>query len=870
MDKVNHNTQISPVFKNRGMTLSLNRWAHWFAQKFLDHIPYAAEDAERLTALAERGEVVYVHRARNIVSHLALSRIVQGLQIPKAHFVGGLNVKWLRKWFGVFTRRKLPSDAPKDKGHQEEWLLSSCVEQGGAAELFLRRPLTLVTGQSSYAAQYVQALVALQRTRERPIFLVPHCLVLRSRPSSIDPKPTDLIFGTAGEPGLIRASLRMIIAHKTAHWEVSESLNLKDFVDRFHHLDDDKIARKARWTLLNHMARIERVFHGPPMKSGARLKQDTLKDPALQRVMAEQAKKKNQNQKKVQRKVNRYFDEIASKFDIDVVFLMDSFLRLVWSWIYRKLVYEKSDMQMLNKASQKGSIVLVPSHRSHVDYLVFSQVLFWEGMLPPHIAAGINLAFFPLGNLLRRAGAFFIRRSFAGNVLYSTVFKAYVKRLLKEGHTQEFFIEGGRSRTGKTLPPKMGMLGMIVDAYMDSREKDLIFVPASISYDKIVESKSYIKELRGGQKETESAGALVKSVGVLKRKYGNVFVTLDQPISLNSYLEKMGLTRGLLEADDRRRLIKALAYHIVHGINCATVVTSTSLVACIFLGLRKKGIAKSELLQKTQHLLGRFKNQQDIRYRIAPELEEQFEKHIEDSLNLFIADSLVTVETVNEELFYRPKEKAYLVLDYYKNSIIHLLVSDAMLAASYLACAYKQSEGVTKEALKAQVKSLSILFKIEFIFPTDKPFDTLFNEAYERCLSKGWLQEDKGLADLSSHTGHQKEFLFTAMMLMPFIEAYLAVCQKVIDFEGKSETQKAMLRILMEGLQASYLAGTLICYETQNEATLKNAFLALGEMGILKSAKNKPKLHEDGKEQLLEITEMLKICHLSIRKSLTP
>ena len=390
------------------------------------------------------------------------------------------------------SRRKLPNHALKDKGHQEEWLLRECINQGHVAELFLRRPLTLVTGKAAYAAQYVQALVALQRNRERPIFGAPLSLT-RSRPSSIDPRPTDLIFGTAGEPGLLRAGLRMILAHKTAHWEVSEPLNLKEFLDRFRHLDDDKIARKVRWTLLNHMARIERVFHGPPMKSVGRLKQDTLKDPALQRVIAEQSKKKTNQRKKVQRKVNRYFDEIASRFDIDVVFLMDSFLRLVWSWIYRKLVYEKSDIQMLNKAAQKGSLVLVPSHRSHVDYLVFSQVLFWEGMLPPHIAAGINLSFFPLGNMLRRAGAFFIRRSFAGNVLYSTVFKAYVKRLLKEGFTQEFFIEGGRSRTGKTLPPKMGMLGMIVDAYMDSREKDLLFVPASISYDKIVESKATSK-----------------------------------------------------------------------------------------------------------------------------------------------------------------------------------------------------------------------------------------------------------------------------------------------------------------------------------------------------------------------------------------
>ncbi|MBL91518.1 MAG: hypothetical protein CMH56_06860, partial [Myxococcales bacterium] len=854
-------------FANRGMSSSLNGLVHAFAQRFLDPIPYDEDYCEQVKALSAEGDVVYVHRARNVISHLALSRVVQGLGLPKARFVGGLNVRWLRKWFGLFSPRRVPRNSPRDKGKREEWLLQECVKNGFAAELFLRRPLTLVSGKSNFAAQYVEALVALQRQREKPIFLVPHCLVLRSRPSSMEPKPTDLIFGTSGEPGLLRACFRMVLANKTARWEVSKPLNLKTFLSQFQHLEDKKVARKVRWTLLNHMARTERIFHGPPMKSTFRLKADTLKDPALQRVMEEQSKKKNQNAKKVQRKANHYFDEIAARFDTDVIFFFDRFLRLIWSRIYRGLVYEKSDIQKLHRAAQQGSLVLVPSHRSHVDYLVFSQVLFWEGLLPPHIAAGVNLSFFPLGTLLRRGGAYFIRRSFAGNVLYSTVFKSYVKRLLKDGFTQEFFIEGGRSRTGKTLPPKMGMLGMLVDAFMDSREKDLLFVPASISYEKIVESRSYVKELSGGQKEAESASGLLKSVGMLKQKYGRVYVTIDEPVSLNDYLEKMGLDRGLMEAEERRHLIKALAYHIVHGINCATVVTSTSLVATALLGLRRKGLSHQELLKQVQTLLAQIKRQEGIRYRIAPGLEEELDERIHQSIHLFVTDGLIEEADTDSDVFYRLKEKAYLVLDYYKNSVLHLFISDALVASAYLACVQETGE-VSLDVLREKVKRLSGLFKLEFIFPTDKPFDVLFEEAVARMAGRGWMNAEGELLTSVSEE-EQKELNFMAVLLLPFIEAYLAVAQKVVDFEGKSETLKSMLNILMQGLRSSYYAGSLVAFESQNEATLKNAFLALGELGVLQSAKNKPQLIPERRESLNECTELLKACHSATRAKLT-
>ena len=374
---------------------------------------------------------------------------------------------------------------------------------------------------------------------------------------------------------------------------------------------------------------------------------------------------------------------------------------------------------------------------------------------------------------------------------------------------------------------------------MDSREQDLLFVPASISYEKIVESRSYVRELSGAQKETESASGLMKSVGLLKQKYGRVYVTIDEPVSLNEYLDRLGLSRRLLEAEERRHLIKALAYHIVYGINSATVVTSTSLVATALLGLRRKGVSHQDLVQKARALLVQVQSQKEIRYRIAPGLEEELDERVHQSIQLFVADGLIEEEDTDSEVFYRLREKAYLVLDYYKNSTIHLFVSDSIVATVFLALE-RQSPTVDVSDLRREVKRLSGLFKIEFIFPTDKPFDELFNESIQRMVERGWLFASEGNLTKTQDAGLAKDLHFMVVLLLPFVEAYLAVGQKLVDFEGKSETQKAMLGILMQSLKSSYFAETLLAYETQNEATLKNAFLAFGELGLVKSAKAKP------------------------------
>src|SRR5690606_17847753 len=187
-------------------------------------------------------------------------------------------------------------------------------------------------------------------------------------------------------------------------------------------------------------------------------------------------------------------------------------------------------------AAPGHEVVYVPCHRSHADYLLLSYQLHHAGVVVPHIAAGVNLNLPVLGPLLRRGGAFFMRRSFRGNALYSTVFKEYMAQLLDRGVPMEYFIEGGRSRTGRLLAPRAGMLSMTVRAYLRSPHRPVLFQPVYIGYEKLMEGKSYIGELSGKPKEKESWLGLLRAAGVLRQRYGHVALSFGEPVELTPML----------------------------------------------------------------------------------------------------------------------------------------------------------------------------------------------------------------------------------------------------------------------------------------------------------------------------------------------
>ena len=245
--------------------------------------------------------------------------------------------------------------------------------------------------------------------------------------------------------------------------------------------------------------------------------------------------------------------------------------------------------------SLKGPLVLIPSHKSHIDYLILDYVLYQNNMPVPHIAAGKNLSFWPMGPLFRSGGAFFLRRSFRGAVLYSKVFAEYIHKLLEEGYNIEQFIEGGRSRTGKLLMPKLGLLSILMNAFKNGACKDMLIVPIYIGYDRIIEEKSYLHELGGGQKEAENFFQVIRARKFLKKRYGKIYIQFHEPISVNQLLSRYKQPLGQMTAKEKNALIRNLGYQVLNAINRVTVVTPHAVVASAILNFSKETFSFSEL-----------------------------------------------------------------------------------------------------------------------------------------------------------------------------------------------------------------------------------------------------------------------------------
>lgn len=816
----------------RGMSGRVGPVLGPITRAILDPIVYPDEAAARIRELATRGIVVYVHRSRSAVDYLALSRACALRGLPIARFVGGLDVTWWQPWWRLLGRKRGTRGAPTDHARREEWLLQRCVRSGDAAELFLRRPLTLVTTKADYRARYVEALIAAQRELDVPIFLVPHLLALRRRLSSFEPTAADVVFGSGEEPGTLRAFTRLALSRAHARWEVSDPIDLKAFVDENREQSDAVLAKKVRWAVLNHLARADRAVHGPPVKTHARMREDTLKDPLLRRDLEEVASASSQDVEEVERRAKKLYDEIAAKFDIDVVRLLDPLLRLVWHRIYDGIEIDEEGIERVRRAARQGPLVIVPSHRSHIDYLVMSQALLWHGLMPPLIAAGANLSFFPLGPLLRRGGAYFLRRSFKGDRLYGSVFRAYVKRLFKDGFTQEFFIEGGRSRTGKTLQPKMGMLSMLVDAFLESRQPDAIFVPASISYERIIEAHAYTRELHGGEKPKETAGALLKSAGVLRSKYGRVFVTIDEPLSLAAYMKERGFDPADHTEAEKRYFVETLAYRIAWGINRAQVVTANALVITALFGWRRRGVRRSWIEESVRLMIAHVIDEAEGRAVFPAGLTADVEGRVGVALDRLCQDGFVHREDAAGEAFYRVDEEAWLELDFYKNSILHHFVPEAILATAARTLDAKPGARLDRDRLRERAGALSQAFKLELIFPVGEGLDAVFQKTVARNVDRGFLLEEGDVLTVPEETRAALGLSFSANLIASFVEAYWDVLRH-LQRGVRADGEKSLVLALLDLLRADYLAGDLRCAEAANKAVVENAVKLLVALGML-------------------------------------
>jgi glycerol-3-phosphate O-acyltransferase len=498
-----------------------------------------------------------------------------------------------------------------------------------------------------------------------------------------------------------------------------------------------KLIRVAR----THFQRKRQVLSGPTLLEREELYNSVLGATSVKQAMDEEANDKKISPQKARKIATKYVDEIAADYREGLIRLGERVLSRIWNKIYDGIEVKHAE-RVRELASNGHEIIYVPCHKSHMDYLLLTYVIYNEGLVTPHIAAGINLNFWPAGPIFRRCGAFFLRRSFAGNKLYSSIFREYLELLFNKGYSVKYFPEGGRSRTGRLLPPKTGMLAMTIQAVTKGVTRPVSIVPVYLGYEHVMEVNSYQKELKGKGKKKESNTQVFSAIRKLKN-YGHGYVNFGEPIALHNFLDKQVPDWRDDISDDEKKpkwltpTVNVLANSIMANINKNAALSGTGLLAFCLLSTKTHIMSKDDLVKAINDLLILFKANPYSNDATFP--EQSASEIVERTL------ALNRFEQSKDKfgLMVAPKKDNAILLTFYRNNILHMFALPSLVMAAVFA-----HKNITKDELSALVAQLYPMLKREFfMYFNDEELDVYIESLVSHFKSNGMLvQKDAYLS----------------------------------------------------------------------------------------------------------------------------
>jgi glycerol-3-phosphate O-acyltransferase len=816
-------------------------------RRFFDTIQVDEAWVREVRALSERGSIVYVLRNLNFIDFLALDYLTKRYQLPQVRFVNDLGL-WIlnpmgKGWLNAILPR--PGVFPSDE-------LEDALAHGGSAAVFLKRPpgvLDVATGASGGRGlkagdELVKSLFDLQRRQAKPIFIVPQVFVWTKFPNTRGTEAFDFLLGPREWPSPARTAAQLIHNFKHVELKLGEPIDLAKFLRESAAGTDAVRLRRLTYMVLGRLERERRAVIGPAEKAPERVRNELLRNPRLRTVIDDLVDDRTDRHTLV-RRAHEMLKELQATPDRRTIKALEVVFHRIFTRIYAGIEYEKSDIERLRAAAREGTLILLPSHKSHVDYLILSYIFNEQNLPLPLIAAGDNLNFFPAGAVFRRGGAFFIRRSFRGDRLYGAVVDAYVRRLIRDGYPIELFMEGGRSRTGKLVAPKFGLLNMLVDAALSVQERPCFFVPVSIGYERVIEASAYERELQGAEKSKEDAAGLLKTSEVLRHRYGRINMQVGQVLSLEELKRELGLENGqALSPAKRRSLVTRLGNRVMDEINRVTSVTPGALSALVLLSHKQRGLPHHELLQRAELLLS-VARRHGARWspalatpsgRLRPE-------SLREAVQMFVDAGLVEVRYPDDPAGEMPEpgdNASYVVvparrllLDVSKNIIVHFFVERALVATALLSTPPKSE---SRAWVRDRVQALSRLFKFEFRFRADSPFEKIFDHTLDLMLADGELTDEAGTLVIGPGRdgwgGLDWLQLYTAV-LRNFLEGYWIAARSLAELVKAPLGEKELLKRAIALGNRAFLAGEIERSEAVSKSILANAFLAFVDHGFL-------------------------------------
>lgn len=805
----------------------------------LSNIAFKSDYAASLRELGEKGIVIYALKDRSHLNTLILYDLALRQGIPRPTFAFDLNmILWqpLSKAAGAilsWTRRLFAGHFRSDGENLQA--LQESVEAG-------RHAVVHLGGSEFFENAAVDAalsgIVDTAAKKEKPVYLVPMLITYGRRRERENESAINILFGQTENTGPIRRLITFLRYAAKIIVIPTGPMAVQDYTLQYSHLSREDLIRQLRSDLIERIDEERKALLGPVLKSREEIISMVLKDPKFQGLIEREAAAGKKDQEALIREARKYLYEIAADYEDSFISVFYRFLTWLWNNIYDGVVVDREGMARIRNISKKMPFVIIPCHRSHIDYLLIHYLFYEHHIQLPFIAAGSNMAFGPFGYIFRKCGAFFLRRSFRGIPLYGEVFTHYIRILLQEGLPLEFFIEGGRSRTGKMIMPKYGLLSMVLQAYQEKATDDLAIIPVYIGYDRIVEEKSYLQELGGAQKTQEKTTDIIKSSKILRRRYGRVYVNIGEPLFLKAYLAAQEKSLDEVNTEERQSLYRKIGYEVVLSINRVSVVTPFALISAGLLSHDRRGISHDEL----KEILAEFYDYLIHRRISLAATFAHHEKAINDALSMFVDSGFISRMDIEEdedaeidEMIYSLEDEKRPHLEYYKNNILHYFLPLSFLATSLLS---RPSDAISLEEMMEDFRFFKRLFRHEFIYD-DRQDDVLdVNDVLSYLHDRGAisLKAAEGGAQLEIKGRGRYLLQHFAGLIENYFESYWVVIRGCAYLRKEPRSERLWMKSLLKLGTRMYRKGEIRRAEALSQGNYQNAIAFLMDQQIISAS----------------------------------
>ncbi|OUS24949.1 glycerol-3-phosphate 1-O-acyltransferase [Gammaproteobacteria bacterium 45_16_T64] len=685
-----------------------------------------------------------------------------------------------------------------------------------------------------------QLVEQVQQQPETDVQLVPVSILWGRHPDKEDSIFKALFSESWAVPGFLRKLFIILIQGRQTLVHFNEPLLIQSVLSEDKSISNERAVRKIGRILRIHFRRQRETITGPDLSHKRTIVNSLLRTDSVKSAIKEETESTKITRKQAEAKAIKYGNEIAADYSYPVIRSFKLMLTRLWTKLYDGV--SVTNIDRLQKVANDNEVIYVPCHRSHMDYLLLSFVLHENGHVPPHIAAGINLNMPLIGSFLRKSGAFFLRRSFKGNPLYTAVFNEYLSTVFDRGFPVEYFVEGGRSRTGRLLSPRPGMVSMTIRSFLRTRKRSFVFVPVYFGYERLLEGGTYVGEMHGKKKKNESIFGVIKAFRSIKGTFGKVHVNFGEPIHLEELLDKkfpQWSQDEYLEENPPQWLEEAVnttGKRIINSINNAAVVNPVSLMSLVILSTHKHAMDENALEWQLDFYLkllrkAPYSTAMEVTTMSGGEIIAYCEK----------LEVIIRQKHAFGDILLAVDEKAVL-LTYFRNNNIHMFALPSLIA-----CLLINNRQIDATELHRVCLQIFPFIKSELsIYCPQSKLPELINQHIHLLSEAGLLSEDNGV--ISTPDTSSAEFLSLSVLANTTKQTlerfYMAV--QILQQAGSSTLDIKQLEELCTQLaQRISLLHEFNTPEYSDKALFRGFFEAMLSNNVLSLDDNKKLTYDD-------------------------